>query len=335
MDSLDILEENVEKILKGEGLEVRELDSARDQVQPVTLRKDVCYIVAAVIFNSKEEVLMVQEAKTECYGRWYLPAGRMEGGESILEALQREVKEEAGIDCQPITMLLVQEQGPQWVRFIFLAEVTGGSLKTTAEADGESLQAQWWNRESPLPLRGRDILSLIAAGLKYKKNPWFQALKPVDIPCQVICQRPLLTFVTSSGDSSEEDRLWLLLSNSKGEDASSNPHLPVKISNKRCTVTWAVLRLVKECMSSSYSRLNVTMCGILGLQHNGRVLGKTDGICFNTLVFLEYSEGGPETGGPPPLDGDCYRWHEVTNQRLRAKMLQRIKEGSVLPVHSL
>lgn len=74
---------------------------------------------------SQEEVLMVQEAKTECYGRWYLPAGRMEGGESILEALQREVKEEAGIDCQPITMLLVQEKGPQWVRFIFLAEVTG------------------------------------------------------------------------------------------------------------------------------------------------------------------------------------------------------------------
>lgn len=331
MASMDILEENVEKILKGEGLEVREFDSARDQVQPVTLRKDVCYIVGAVIFNSKEEVLMVQEAKPECYGRWYLPAGRMEGGESVLEALQREVKEEAGIDCQPITMLLVQEQGPQWVRFIFLAEVTGGSLKTTAEADGESLQAQWWDRESPLPLRGRDILSLIAAGLKYRQNPWFPALQPVDIPCHVICQRPLLTFVTSS--NSEEDRLWLLLCNSKEEDGSSHPRLPVKISVKRCTLPWAVLRLVKECMSSSYSRLNVTMCGILGVQHNGRVLGKTDGVCFNTLAFLEYSERGTEISGPPPLDSDCYRWHEVTNQSLRAKMLRRIKEGSVLPVH--
>lgn len=53
MDSLDVLEENVEKILKGEGLEVREFDSAGDQVQPVTLRKDACYIVGAVIFNSK------------------------------------------------------------------------------------------------------------------------------------------------------------------------------------------------------------------------------------------------------------------------------------------
>ncbi len=49
----------------------------------------------------------------------------MEERESILEALQREVKEEAGIDCQPITLLMVQEQGPKWVRFIFLAEETG------------------------------------------------------------------------------------------------------------------------------------------------------------------------------------------------------------------
>lgn len=68
---------------------------------------------------------MVQEAKRECYGRWYLPAGRMEAGESIHEALRREVKEEAGFECEPITMLLVQEQGQQWIRFCFLAEITG------------------------------------------------------------------------------------------------------------------------------------------------------------------------------------------------------------------
>ena len=73
----------------------------------------------------QKEVLMVQEAKQGCYGSWYLPAGRMEVGESIEEAMKREVLEEAGLECQPITLILVQEQGPQWVRFAFLAEVTG------------------------------------------------------------------------------------------------------------------------------------------------------------------------------------------------------------------
>lgn len=40
----------------------------------------------------QEEVLMVQEAKQECYKQWYLPAGRVEVGESLEEALRREVR---------------------------------------------------------------------------------------------------------------------------------------------------------------------------------------------------------------------------------------------------
>ena len=39
----------------------------------------------------QEEVLMVQEAKQDCYKQWYLPAGRVEVGESLEEALKREV----------------------------------------------------------------------------------------------------------------------------------------------------------------------------------------------------------------------------------------------------
>jgi len=49
---------------------------------PIT-KRTVTYIVAAVIFNEKGEVLMMQEAKISCYGHWYLPAGRLEPDESI------------------------------------------------------------------------------------------------------------------------------------------------------------------------------------------------------------------------------------------------------------
>ena len=35
---------------------------------------------------------MVQEAKQECFGQWYLPAGRMEEGEAMEEAMRREVR---------------------------------------------------------------------------------------------------------------------------------------------------------------------------------------------------------------------------------------------------
>lgn len=36
---------------------------------------------------------MVQEAKPDCYKQWYLPAGRVEVGESLEEAMKREVSE--------------------------------------------------------------------------------------------------------------------------------------------------------------------------------------------------------------------------------------------------
>ncbi|KAI1900828.1 hypothetical protein AGOR_G00053880 [Albula goreensis] len=318
-----ILEAEMEKILNGEGVEVKELDSAAEQVKAVVLRKTVCYIVSAVIINEKNEVLMMQEAKQDCFRRWYLPAGRMEVGESIVEAMKREVKEETGLDCQPFTLLLVEEQGLQWIRFVFLAEVTGGSIKTEAEADKESLQAQWWDRESPLPLRCRDILCLIDAGLKYRENPWFPPVLPVDIPCHLICQRLLLTFSGSDGNP------WVL------QGGVEEAHLPVIASVQTRIVTWACHRLVKECMPSSCHQLHIKFWGILGLQHSGRIPGKTDGICFNMMVSVEYTGEGPETSQPPPLESPRFQWHKVNSPNLKDKIRERMISGSLLPVHTL
>lgn len=57
MDSVD---EDVEKMLKGEGLEVLGFDVAPDQVQAVTLRKNVFYIVSAVIFNTQVSIINIE-----------------------------------------------------------------------------------------------------------------------------------------------------------------------------------------------------------------------------------------------------------------------------------
>lgn len=199
------VEEQVERLLSGQGSEVNLCDVGLELSKPATLRKNVTYIVCGVVFNDQEEVLMVQEAKPDCYKQWYLPAGRVEVGESLEEALRREVKEEAGFDCQPITLLVVQEQGPQWIRFVFLARITGGSMKTLTEADQESLQASWWDRQSPLPLRGRDILRLIECGLRYHRNPWHPVALPLDLSCRHIVMRILLVFVGA------QNRVWILL----------------------------------------------------------------------------------------------------------------------------
>ncbi|XP_034027257.1 8-oxo-dGDP phosphatase NUDT18 isoform X2 [Thalassophryne amazonica] len=318
------VEEQVEKLLSGQGSEVTMCDVGLDQSKPATLRKTVTYIVCAIIFNEKEEVLMVQEAKPECYQQWYLPAGRVEVGESIEEALRREVKEEAGFECQPITLLLIQEQGPQWIRFIFLAKIT---------ADQESLQATWWDRQPSLPLRGRDILCLIDCGLKYHRNPWHPVTLPIDLSCRHVVQRLVLIFTNA------QDQIWILLVKAPVF------HLPTAAAVKTHAVTWAANMVVQEAMPSAYYDHDVNTLGIFSLQHNGRQHGKTDGVCFNTLVTLvpdhvQRNEDGEklelvDMGRPPLVENPRYSWYEVQNQTLREKLLEKTKNTSTVPVHSL
>ncbi|XP_041855441.1 8-oxo-dGDP phosphatase NUDT18 [Melanotaenia boesemani] len=327
------VEEQVERLLSGQGSEVTRCDIGLDQSKPAALRKNNTYIVCAIIFNDKEEVLMVQEAKPDCYKQWYLPAGRMEVGESLEEALKREVKEEAGFDCEPITLLLIQEQGPQWIRFIFLAKITGGSLKSPSAADQESLQAAWWDRQSTLPLRGRDILRLIDCGLKYHRDPWHPVTLPVDLSCRHVVQRLVLAFVGAG------EQIWILLIR------APVPHIPTAAALRTHAVTWGANMVVQEALPSSYYNYDVNTLGVFSLQHNGRQHGKTDGVCFNTLVVLvpdlvQRDEDGlkvecPVPGQPPPVENSRYVWLEVQRPALREKLLEISRNTSLLPIHSL
>lgn len=61
------------------------------------------------------------------------------------------MKEEAGFDCQPITLLLIQEQGPQWIRFIFLARITGQRSRPLRQGE-EGVGVRWAEPEGVLPV---------------------------------------------------------------------------------------------------------------------------------------------------------------------------------------
>src|SRR6187431_844175 len=58
----------------------------------------------AIIVNDKGQVLIIREASTgpdnTKVGQWGLVGGRLEPGESFLEGLQREVREETGLKVQ-------------------------------------------------------------------------------------------------------------------------------------------------------------------------------------------------------------------------------------------
>ncbi|EDW80927.1 uncharacterized protein Dwil_GK11300 [Drosophila willistoni] len=134
------------------------------------LGQTVTYIVACVLINDHDEVLMIEEAKQSCTGKWYLPAGRMERGESIIEAAAREVFEETGLNAELTTLLAVESAGGSWFRFVLTGRITGGRLKTPAEADAESIQARWMRDLKEVTLRSNDILNIIDIGRSFHKQ---------------------------------------------------------------------------------------------------------------------------------------------------------------------
>lgn len=176
----DTVEDNLLSVLNGQSLdgdeaelcdfslqeqnEALEAQGIQPSVNPIykpIIGSTITYVVAVVLLNDDNEVLMIQEAKVSCAGKWYLPAGRIDKGETICQAGEREVKEETGLDIKCTTLLMVECASGNWMRFVLTGHVVGGSLKTPAEADEESLQAKWVANINELTLRASDIKHLI------------------------------------------------------------------------------------------------------------------------------------------------------------------------------
>lgn len=52
-------------------------------------------------------VLLIRRGKQPLYGRWVVPGGTVELGETLAEALVREMREETGLEVEPFDLLTV------------------------------------------------------------------------------------------------------------------------------------------------------------------------------------------------------------------------------------
>jgi len=129
------------------------------------------YGVVMVLVENDGRYVMIQEAMPKRGYPWFIPAGAVEPGESIVEAAKRETMEEAGLVIEPRHILRIEhfipydqdQQHPDaelW-RFVMVAEATGGELKTVA--DEHSMQARWVRPTElhDLTLRSDEVFTLI------------------------------------------------------------------------------------------------------------------------------------------------------------------------------
>ena len=69
------------------------------------MNKCITVAVGAFIFNKKGEVLLIRREHDPYKGYWTIPGGRVNYGETLEDALKREMMEETGLEIEIIDLV--------------------------------------------------------------------------------------------------------------------------------------------------------------------------------------------------------------------------------------
>lgn len=117
-------------------------------------------VTVSTIIANAGRVLMVQERMGNRYGKWNIPGGRLNLGESLVAAARREVAEETGYACEILALQRIynylSEQGNHCIRYVF----TGKADSPPAGShDEEVLDVQWLPIEDVSNMRDAQLCS--------------------------------------------------------------------------------------------------------------------------------------------------------------------------------
>jgi len=106
--------------------------------------------VGALIFQDRR-ILMAQRGKEPLKGWWSLPGGALETGELLADAVRREVREETGLEIEPLRVFEIFERiirddagAPEYhyVLIDYVCRVSGGTLC----AGDDVCRVEWMER---------------------------------------------------------------------------------------------------------------------------------------------------------------------------------------------
>jgi len=119
-------------------------------------------VAVGAVVRRDGQLLLVRRGRQPEVGKWSLPGGRVEAGETLSQALEREVSEETGLEVRCRTFLGWAERiGPthHFVILDFVAEMEGGALR----AGGDAAEAAW---VAPAAVTGLDLAQGLAEFLR-------------------------------------------------------------------------------------------------------------------------------------------------------------------------
>jgi len=136
-------------------------DEAVDPKTGFTIKRSVVRHAGSAVMmavDEKKRILLVRQYRlpAEKY-LWELPAGKVDPGETPLQAAKRELAEETGYKARQWTKLVSYFASPGFVQermTIYLA--TGLTAGTATPMDDEQIETRWFTR--------KELGALIAAG---------------------------------------------------------------------------------------------------------------------------------------------------------------------------
>lgn len=106
---------------------------------------------ALITDSAGTRVLLVKRKKAPEAGKWSIPGGAVEFGETFEACVVREVREETGLDINVVRLLrltdhIVPEESVHWVTPAFLCQVVKGTARNTEPAKHEAVE--WFSLEA-------------------------------------------------------------------------------------------------------------------------------------------------------------------------------------------
>jgi 8-oxo-dGTP diphosphatase len=103
-------------------------------------------------------VLLARRGKEPLYGRWVVPGGTVELGETLEQALVREMREETGLEVEPLLVLTVfdriERDGDRVLYHYVIVDYLCRSRSGEAKAASDALEVAW---ATPAELEDYDL----------------------------------------------------------------------------------------------------------------------------------------------------------------------------------
>ena len=113
--------------------------------------------VGCLVLDERGKVLLVRRAYPPGAGRWSIPGGHVELGEDLVEAATRELREETGVEAEPVGVvnvdtLIVQDEGGGIKYHYVLIDILYRNPRGEIRPGGDALEVGFYTLDEALKM---------------------------------------------------------------------------------------------------------------------------------------------------------------------------------------